>query len=67
MAATDVATELAAMKRIANTLDTLDDYAQARVLVWVRYRYDTVREEDPVGGYRPTEPGAAPDFARPNT
>jgi hypothetical protein len=41
MTAASVATELAALKRIATTLDALDDATRRRALTWLWDRYDT--------------------------
>jgi hypothetical protein len=62
MTDTSVATELAALKRIATTLDNLDDDTRRRALIWLWDRYDphTGLTADP---YPPDDPPTS----RPNT
>jgi hypothetical protein len=41
----DVQTELTAMRRIANTLDALDEAARQRAMRWLFDRYDQASDE----------------------
>lgn len=50
----DVATELAALRRITNTLDALDEPTRARTMRWLHDRYDQVPVDDHVPDFTET-------------